>query len=247
MLQACPKCGHAPLPAEQAFPAACPSCGVIFAKIGQPAYRPPRTAIRVEDPSDEAGPADWRGLLLEVPSRPEPMGLGLRAALLVALAAWGAVLIAQDHRSGEIMQSFLHGPLLVFHEAGHVVFALFGEWMAVAGGTLMQLAMPLVLAAALLRRNRDPFGAAVGLWFLGVSLLDVAPYVYDALAPQLMLLSGHTGEEGGHDWIYLLGSLGWLPRAQALGTLVHRLGALTVLASLLWAGWWLRLAYARTR
>jgi hypothetical protein len=104
----------------------------------------------------------------------------------------------------------------------------------VLGGTLGQLLMPLVLAGALLLKNRDPFGASVGLWLVGVSLLDVAPYMYDALHPQLMLLSGATGEEGGHDWIYLFTSMGLLPRAQAIGAAVHKLGALLVLASLAW-------------
>jgi hypothetical protein len=75
----------------------------------------------------------------------------------------------------------------------------------------------------------------VGLWLLGVSLLDVAPYMYDALEPQLMLTSGTTGEEGGHDWIYLFSSLGLLGRSQAIGGLTHALGALTLLLALAWA------------
>jgi hypothetical protein len=36
------------------------------------------------------------------------------------------------------------------------------------------------------------------------SILDLAPYIYDARDPQLILLGGHTGEDGHHDWIYLL-------------------------------------------
>ena len=94
------------------------------------------------------------------------------------------------------------------------------------GGTLGQLLMPLLLAGALLRKNRDPFSAAIGMWFFGVSLLDVSPYLYDALSPQLMLLPGRTGEEGGHDWIYLLNSLGLMAKAHMLGGLTHTLGAL---------------------
>jgi hypothetical protein len=85
----------------------------------------------------------------------------------------------------------------------------------------------------------------VGLWFLGVSLLDVAPYMYDALQPQLMLLSGQVGEAGGHDWIYLFSSMGLLPRAQLIGGLTHKLGALVLLLSLAWAAWLLRRQYPR--
>ena len=121
--------------------------------------------------------------------------------------------------------SFLHGPLLVFHEAGHVLFRLFGEWMMFLGGTLGQLLMPAIIVVAFLWKNRDPFGAAVGLWLLGASLLDVAPYMFDALDPQLMLLSGNTGEAGGHDWIYLFNSLGLLPRAPLISALTQKLGA----------------------
>ena len=182
-------------------------------------------------------PEHWHDWLLPPPGPVDPVGWWARAALLALFAVWGLRLIGLDHRSGEIAGSFLHGPLLVFHEAGHVIFRFGGEWLTVFGGTLGQLLMPAILAAALLVKNRDPFGAAIGLWLLGVSLLDVAPYVHDALHPQLILLGGHTGEEGGHDWIYLLSSAGWLHRAPMLGALVHKLGALVVLAALAWAGW----------
>ena len=155
------------------------------------------------------------------------------------------VLVRLDYHVGEFAEAFLHRPLLVFHEAGHVVFRPFGEWLTVLGGTLGQLLMPLVLAGALLLRNRDPFGAAIGLWFFGVSLLDVAPYMYDALHPQLMLLSGTTGEEGGHDWIYLFSSMGMLPKAQVIGGLTHKLGTAVLLLSLAWGAWVLRLQCPR--
>lgn len=227
----CPKCGHRPLPHDQSLPAACPACGVILAKVGQRLPRAPRVAQAA--PHERGGGlAAW---LLHVPERIEPWQWWLRAAALGVFTAWGLALIGADHRSGEIAASFLHGPLLIFHEAGHVIFRLFGEWMAVLGGTLMQLLMPAVMAVALLWRNRDPFGAALALWLLGVSLLDVAPYVHDALQPQLLLLNGSVGDAGGHDWIVLLDSIGWRARAPLLGALIHRLGALVLLLALGWA------------
>lgn len=237
----CPKCGHRPLPQEQSLPAACPACGVILAKVGQRLPRAPRVAQAARHERG-AGLAAW---LLHVPDRTEPCLWWLRMATLGVFAAWGLALIGADHRSGEIAASFLHGPLLIFHEAGHVIFRPFGEWMAVLGGTLMQLLMPAVMAVALLWRNRDPFGAALALWLLGVSLLDVAPYVHDALQPQLLLLNGSVGDAGGHDWIYLLESTGWRARAPLLGALIHRLGALVLLLALGWAAWLLRLQRRR--
>ncbi len=222
--------------------AACPACGVILAKAVQAARLGSRArtlargaAAPSVDADDDDAPGRLRRLLWHVPERVDATRFWLRVVLLVVFAIWGLNLIALDHREGEMGASFLHGPLLVFHEAGHVVFRVFGEWVGVLGGTLGQLLMPAVLGVALLVRNRDPFGAAIGLWFVGVSLLDVAPYMYDALHPQLMLLTGTTGEDGLHDWIYLFSSLGWLPKAQAIGTATHRLGALVVLLALGWA------------
>ena len=234
----CPKCAHRPLPADQSLPAACPACGVILAKVGQRVRRAPPAS-----PHDGHGVlAQW---LLHVPQRVEAWQWWLRAALLAAFAVWGWTLIAADHRSGEIFTSFLHGPLLVFHEAGHVIFRLFGQWMGVLGGTLLQLLMPATMGAALLWRNHDPFGAALASWLLGVSLLDVAPYMHDALQPQLVLLNGSVGEDGGHDWIYLFDSLGMRSRAPLIGALMHKLGALVVLLSLGWAAWVLALQHRR--
>jgi hypothetical protein len=237
----CPKCSHRPLPEDQTLPAACPACGVILAKMAALSARSRRTPAAA---ASDDGPR-LADLLLPVPERVDALRWWLRVALLAGFALWGWVLIAQDYRVGEIGSSFLHGPLLVFHEAGHVIFRIFGEWVGVLGGTLAQLLLPAVIMVAFLWKNRDPFGAALGLWLLGVSLLDVAPYMYDAFDPQLMLLSGSVGEEGGHDWIYLLESLGLRPRAQGIGALTHKLGALVLLLALGWAAWLLVLQRRR--
>lgn len=233
----CPKCRHAPLPVNQSLPAACPACGLVLAKFAQRLVRP------APSPDDEDAPRwkFWAGQVVDalryIPPKVEPIAFWARVVMLAVFMLWGFRLIAMDYRYGEMGGSFIHGPLLVFHEAGHVMFRLFGEFMMVAGGTLGQLLMPAILCCALLLKNRDPFGAAIGLWLLGVSVLDMAPYVYDALNPQLVLLGGRTGEEGGHDWIYLLSETGLLKRAQMLGALTHKLGALVMLISMGWAAW----------
>lgn len=248
MFARCPKCGHQPLPADQSLPAACPSCGVILAKVAQhraQSGRPARPAARsvatpVDD--DEHG---WRSLLLHVPARVDTTLFWCRVALLAAFAVWGGWLMTRSVSEGEMAQSFIHGPLLVFHEAGHVLFMPFGTWMTVAGGTLMQWLMPVVAGAVLLWRHRDPFGASFALWLLGVSMMDSAPYVYDALHPRLTLLGGGTGEQGGHDFIFLLESVGLRDQAQRLGLGLHKLGAMVTLLALAWAGCLLRLQHGR--
>ena len=158
-----------------------------------------------------------------------------RCLLLVLLAWWSWKLFAYDYRSGEIGGSFMHNILLPIHEAGHVLFMPFGQWLTILGGSLFQLALPGGIAVTFIWKNRDNFGAAIGLWWTSVSLIDLAPYIYDALRPQLILLGGSVGEDGPHDWIYLLDSVGQRSNAQHWGALAHTLGGLIMLAALGWA------------
>src|SRR4051812_22429732 len=112
MLDRCPKCGHRPLPAEQAFPAACPACGVILARAGE---RAPARPLRPDPMPDPDAAPRLRDLPLHVPDRVDPIAWWLRAALLAALAAWGWWLVRADISDGEIGRSVIHLPLLVFH------------------------------------------------------------------------------------------------------------------------------------
>jgi hypothetical protein len=130
------------------------------------------------------------------------------------------------------MESMLHLPNLVFHEAGHVLFGFFGHFLGVLGGSLLQFGLPLVLAGAFLKES-DPFGAVVCTWWAGQNLLDLAPYIADARALQLVLLGGRTGAEvEGHDWEYLLTELGWLRFDRTLGLGAHRLGLMMMAGGL---------------
>ena len=244
MHERCPKCGHAPLPADQAFPAECPGCGVILARLGStlPARARDADAGARTRKGAADGPDSW---LWHVPEQVDATAFKGRVALLAVFAIWGLRLGWLDYRDGAIMESFIHGPLLIFHEAGHVIFRPFGEWVTVLGGTLGQLLMPAILGAALLWKNRDPFGGAIGLWLFGVSVLDVAPYMYDAWAPRLTLLGGGTGNDSFHDWMYLFGSVDLLHRAQRIGALTHALGVGLVLLALAWGAGVLRLQRRR--
>jgi hypothetical protein len=135
-----------------------------------------------------------------------------------------------------VLDSFLHLPNLVFHEAGHVLFLPFGRFMSVLGGSLMQLLVPLACAATFVRQQGNRFAAAVCIWWAGQSLVDLAPYVADARALRLVLLGGRTGAEvEGHDWEYLLGSVGLLQWDVVLGRLTHLAGSLVMIGALCWA------------
>ena len=236
MFDRCPKCDHAPLPADQAWPAECPACGVILARVGQ--APPPARVAAVE-------PAERRSWLWQVPEQVDVTAFRIRVALLAAFALWGFVLCRLDYTTGDIGESFIHRPLLVFHEAGHVIFRPFGHWMAVLGGSLFQVLFPGILAGALLWKNRDPFGAAIGVWLVGISIVDVSPYMYDAWDPVLPLLGGGTGADSFHDWIYLFDSMNLLHRAQRIGGIAHAMGTGVVVLALAWAAAVLRLQKRR--
>lgn len=157
-----------------------------------------------------------------------------RCSALVLLAIWSWFLFGYDYRDGETGGSFMHDILLPIHEAGHVLFRPFGEFMMILGGSLFQLLFPLAIGIAFIVKNRDNFGAALGLWWTGISLVDLSPYIYDALHPQLVLIGGATGADGPHDWIYLLLRLGQLHNAQHWGALAHVCGGLLMLGALVW-------------
>ena len=164
----------------------------------------------------------------------EPTFYG-RCLVLALLALWGCFLFAYDYRAGEIGTSFMHNILLPIHEAGHILFTPFGTFMGILGGSLFQLLLPLGISIAFIWINKDNFGAAIAMWWGCTSLLDLAPYIYDARHPRLILLGGHTGDDGPHDWVYLLTVLGHLQNSQRWGTFVHALGGILMLVALSWA------------
>ena len=156
-----------------------------------------------------------------------------RAVLLAFLAVWTLGFLRHGPDADYLAASFMHLVHLPFHEAGHALLSPFGRFVSVLGGSLFQVAIPILCALVLLVRTRDAFGASVATWWAGQSLMDLAPYIADARALKLVLLGGHTGAEvEGHDWEYLLGTLGWLNHDVALGRASFGLGAVLMIAAL---------------
>jgi hypothetical protein len=157
-----------------------------------------------------------------------------RGLFLLVLVVWTTTLVGGVNAE-RVNSSFLHLPNLVFHEAGHVLFGPFGRFMTVLGGSLTQVLVPLVCAGALLWQTRDPFGAAVALWWAGENLLDLAPYINDARDLQMVLLGGKTGAEvEGHDWEYLLTAMGVARWDHAAATAVQAMGTVVMVVALVW-------------
>lgn len=156
-----------------------------------------------------------------------------RVALLAGLAIW-TWQFARTPISPDAMDSWLHLPDLIFHEAGHFIFAIFGQFMTVLGGSLLQFLIPVIAAIAFLRQDPpETFGAAVCTWWAGQNLVDLAPYIADSRAPQMVLLGGKTGAEvEGHDWEFILTQLGIVHLDQTIGRWVHWIGILIMIGAL---------------
>jgi hypothetical protein len=178
---------------------------------------------------------DRGGFWLSAPGSAGGAAAAGRAALLVLLALWTLAFISHGLNAAYLGGSFMHLVNLPFHEAGHVLMSPLGRFLMVLGGSLFQVAIPLVCAGVLLVKTSDPFGASVATWWAGQNLMDLAPYVADARALQLVLLGARTGAEvEGHDWEYLLSTLGWLHHDTALGRASFAMGAVVMVAALAW-------------
>ncbi len=142
----------------------------------------------------------------------------------------------KDPYNNSMTDYFLHNVNLIFHEAGHWIFRPLGNTMHAFGGSLMQCLMPSAVMIQFLRQ-RDNFGASVGLWWIGYNFLDVAPYIYDAWDKKLPLLGGIIGQENPdvHDWHYLLTKFDSMQYHDKIAFFVGYLGIFFICLSFVWA------------
>jgi hypothetical protein len=252
MYQKCPKCGHGRTPGETGPADVCPACGLIFSKYLKarvaPLAAPVASAgIAPASPVEPGFTEQVRELALHVPDEVEATYVYLRGILLAGLIIYGVRLAAMDIPSWEMASSLIHAPMVPIHEFGHILFWPFGEFMRNLGGSLFQAGLPLILGGIFLAGNRDPFAAAVMLWWCAVAVMDIAPYMYDAQMPQHVLLTGRTGDTGAHDFIDVLGDLGLLHRAQVVGRVAHAFGVAMLIAALAWAAYMVWMQFQRRR
>ncbi|UUZ56986.1 hypothetical protein LP419_19980 [Massilia sp. H-1] len=95
----------------------------------------------------------------------DAVSVGGRALAWCAFALWALWFTLHGVDWEVIGGSFLHSIILPFHEFGHVLFMPFGRFMAILGGSLFQVLMPLGLMLAFLFKQRDTFGASAMLWW----------------------------------------------------------------------------------
>jgi hypothetical protein len=117
---------------------------------------------------------------------------------------------------------FLHGVNLIFHEAGHTILAIFGRFLHILGGSLMQVMVPAVIAGYFVV-SRQMYASAITLCWVAQNLWDVSIYIKDAQERSLPLLGG---EGVLHDWHFLLLDLHLLTQDQLVGSIAFSLGSL---------------------
>jgi hypothetical protein len=202
---------------------------------------PSREMVKEEGRFATAGLKDF---LLSVGENINPFFVAGRASVLVLTFLWGFKYMIHSVESNYAGESFLHSVSLPFHEAGHIIFSPFGDLLAVLGGSLLQLMIPVICTAAFLKRE-DTFGASIAMWWLGQNFVDLAPYINDARAQELVLLGGVTGQDvpGFHDWNNILGALGLLRLDHVIAHASHYFGILLMIASFLWGGYLLYLQW----
>lgn len=240
----CPKCTfEQPDDSTQ-----CLRCGVIFAKL-HPAQSRLET-VHADFTAEEQliGNGRLAGIITDVPGEENPLHLAGRALVWVLLLIWGIKFIFTPVSGEAFFASSMHLVNLPFHEAGHIIFSPFGRFIQVLGGTLGQWIIPLVVTVSFVVKA-DRFAASVGLWWLGQSFMDIAPYMDDARAGQLMLIGGVTGSEveDYHDWEIILSRLGLMQYDHVIARISFGCGVMLMLTALVWGGWELNRQYQARR
>ncbi len=124
---------------------------------------------------------------------------------------------------------FIDNADLVIHEAGHFFFMFFGKFIYTAGGTLMQIILPSIIAWYFFSHNYRT-GVQFSLLWLGQNFINISVYAADAYAQKLPLLGGNKIY---HDWHYLLGELNILSLDTEVGYLFFGTAVLIFIFTLL--------------
>ena len=163
----------------------------------------------------------------------------IRALLLVFL-----IYVGCRHLANPLYISIFGGINLAIHELGHILFRFAGEFIMVAGGTILQLAVPLASAVMFIFQP-DYFAVTVcGVW-LSTNLYSVATYVGDAREQMLSLVTVGGGD-AIHDWHYLLSRMHLLSWDTGIAVFIRLLAFVSMWGSIM-VGVWMLWIMARHR
>jgi hypothetical protein len=151
---------------------------------------------------------------------------GTHIGKLIFAAAAAAYFFWYVHTSTD--WHFLDNVNLIIHEAGHVVFSPFGQFIYLLGGSLFQVLVPIIFSSYFFLRGQN-FSGSILLYWVGQNLINVSIYAGDAVVMQLPLLGGDTAI---HDWNAILTMASALPYTHQVAGSIYGLGiACVVLAA----------------
>jgi hypothetical protein len=154
-----------------------------------------------------------------------------RAALVVACVFYALFLFQAARGTGPFLMIDL--VFVPIHEGGHLLFRFCGEFLAVAGGTLLQVGVPFMLATYF-AFQRHVQGTAFCAFFFFEQFLPIATYMADARAQELPLLTVGDADYVIHDWNYLFGKLGVLEHDTQIAWAMRMVGWAGMLATTGW-------------
>ena len=237
----CPKCAYERRAEDRGDAGICPACGLVFAKWVSRTLGTAQLRRQEANAGSDEGGSCLAGLIEQltfVEPRTDTMLFWGRVALFAVFVVWGLYFVTLDLRTNDIGASFMHRVNLVFHEAGHVIFMPFGQFMHILGGSLGQLLMPAIVLGVMVFKNHDNFGGSICLWWIGQSLKDLAPYINDARDLQLQLLTGNSQDvPETHDWANILLDLGLIFREKKIALGADIIGSLIMLLALAWGAY----------
>ena len=144
--------------------------------------------------------------------------LWLFAYLLFLVYAW-------RNASGFLFPDFVN---LMIHEAGHLFFAWAGNTIMLLGGTLGELIVPLVCAAAFFYQ-RQVYGAVFSVFWFFENFLYIGTYMADARTSALPLVNSDES-----DWTLLFTQWNLLLYDQKIGNSFRLVGWIGMFAILIW-------------
>lgn len=237
----CPKCGQEQTPNDT-----CEQCGIVFAKYYEIQKRKAgiqSQKVKTDNSQNETienKPETVQDTIRQRLSLPwQPISTLAMAALSLGFAIMVYLLATHSLLGSDSTILYLtHNVNLVFHEAGHWIFGVFGnDTLGIFGGSLNQVLIPVIVAASFCAK-RDAVGFAFGLFWCFENLLDIAVYMADARALVLPLIGG-LGEDA-HDWRNLFFRFGLIDQDTAIAAKTRVAGWIGIIATWTWFFWrWL--------
>jgi len=133
-------------------------------------------------------------------------------------------------------ESIFFGLNLGIHEMGHFLFFWAGQFLYVAGGTILQLFVPF-LSVYMFYKQEDLYAISISGFWISTNLFNIATYLGDARS-QILPLVRIGGSESKHDWVYLLNELHLITADKIIAGQIRVVAMILMWASIVF-GWYL--------